>query len=147
MRTNKFRAWDKDRKYMDEIGDLYWFEENGVRDWDGSGHYADWVIMQSIGKTDIKGKDIYEGDIVRQFADCDKLGNDLYFRYLIRWNEDNMCFEGVNITNKGIDESDTYWGSDLTDLEVIGNMFENPELLNTTEVIGYADKSGLMSAT
>lgn len=31
--------------------------------------------------------------------------------------------------------------------EVIGNIFDNPELMNTTETIGYADNGGLMSAT
>ena len=104
--------------------------------------------MQFIGQSDNYNKDIYEGDIVRQYADSDEYGTDLYFRYLIRWNNNDMCFEGVSITNKGIDNNDTYCGSDLCDLEIIGNMYENPELLNCSiETIGYADESGLMSAT
>lgn len=35
----------------------------------------------------------------------------------------------------------------MHDVEVIGNTFDNPELMNTTETIGYADNGGLMSAT
>lgn len=31
--------------------------------------------------------------------------------------------------------------------KVIGNIYENPELLNATETIGYADQSALVSAT
>lgn len=144
MREIKFRAWDKDDLSMHNVENLgimgntsiYGRKSNGSieRRWV---HSDKLDIMQYIGKPDKNGKDIYEKDIVRQFADCDERGNDLYFMYLVHWNNEEMRFEGIEITNKGIvDYSETYCGSDLEDLEVIGNMYENPELIRGVKMNG-----------
>lgn len=150
----KFRAWNKEERCMIyNVQDTYDYRcgNNGALAESFKEVLEDtdrYDVMQFIGQPDNYNKDIYEGDIVRQYADSDEYGTDLYFRYLIRWNNNDMCFEGVSITNKGIDNNDTYCGSDLCDLEIIGNMYENPELLNCSiETIGYADESGLQSAT
>jgi len=68
----KFRAWDKNHKLMDYIDDLYWFEENGVHDFDGSGLHMDYDIMVYSGMNDSKrtdefpsGQEVYENDIIK----------------------------------------------------------------------------------
>ena len=74
------------------------------------------TICQYTGKTDKCKKMIYEHDIVKQFADCDELGNDLYFFYEILWNEQYARFEGHEIYN-----SDTVLFDELDEIEVVGS--------------------------
>ena len=61
----KFRAWDKRHKEMTYITDLYWFEEEGVHDGSGDGHYTNYELMLFSGVSDINDTDIYEGDILK----------------------------------------------------------------------------------
>lgn len=67
------------------------------------------VIMQFTGLLDIKGVEIYEGDIVTR---------DGKWKKQVKWNPKRAAF---NIFE---DTSPT--------LEIIGNIYENPELLNNT---------------
>ena len=71
------------------------------------------ILMQCIGLKDKKGKIIYEGDILK-----DKYGA----LHPISWNF------------KGFYEADTFaiagfYNTIQEDMEVIGNIYENPELL------------------
>jgi len=94
-------------------------EENGVRDFEGNGHYSNYIFMWSIGMKDIHEKDIYEGDIdsyrsVVTYVDGSdnaNLGMDIGW-YLQRDN-----FESWRMIEVG------------EEIEVLGNIFENPELL------------------
>lgn len=53
MRRLKCRAWDRDIKEMVYYQDLKIL----INNWD--------IIMWAIGKKDIRGKDIFEGDIIK----------------------------------------------------------------------------------
>lgn len=123
MRTIKFRAWDKNSSSMIYSGDC---EENGDLFWSGSYKLPK---MQFTGLLDKNGKEIYEGDIVRVLAidleDTDpKTGK---FGRII-------CDEIAEIKWKNIG-----WGfwikysmwlyDGYRNLEVLGNIMENPELL------------------
>ena len=68
------------------------------------------------GKNDNNSNKIWEHDIVKQYADTDELGNDLYFFYEILWNEESACFEGYEIYS-----AETVSFDDLSDVEVVGN--------------------------
>ena len=83
------------------------------------------TISQCTGLKDKNGNLIWENDVVKQFADCNELGNSLYFFYQIRWNNEYSAFEGYEIYTK-----ETVLFPDLEDIEVIGNIFDNPELMN-----------------
>lgn len=66
------------------------------------------IINQFTGLKDKRGKEIYEGDILRGGA---------YLSYEVKWDyEEN----GWNINPYGINSGE---------FEVIGNIYENPELL------------------
>jgi hypothetical protein len=119
MRELLFRAFDKDRGNMEYIDDLYWFEEEGVRDSSGDGHFANYVLMQYTGLKDRNGKEIYEGDI-------------LPYRNVVSW------VDGSDPANLGMEvgfyaQRDNFESWRLLEvgeeLEVLGNIYENPELL------------------
>lgn len=120
MRTIKFRAWctnldnisfsngDHMEYDITLVEGKYASVESG---WDIHGTY-DFPIMQYTGLKDKKGKEIYEGDIVNEGID-------------------DMNYEVV-FTQGGfwLDERDNETGwPDSGDIEIIGNIYENPELL------------------
>ena len=113
----KFRAWDK-------INDKWLSNKNCIEI--GTGYLTDfydveqafkrrYVLMQCTGLKDKNGKLIYEGDIVE-----DALMN----RFTINFDEKYLSFLLTNIKTK---ESMVFYPN--IKLEVIGNIYENPELL------------------
>lgn len=121
----KFRAWDKISKkmfpvMMIDFGQSYVMIEeiNGLwceRDFD------EIEIMQSTGLFDKNGKEIYEDDIVRiTLTDG--------FRYVVGEDGAVKYKLGAFYILNGLDE---YLISDfhIDDIEVVGNIYENPELL------------------
>lgn len=109
MRTIKFRAWDKkSEKMIDYLS----FGNKGQTLLNlGLYEERDLVPMQFTGLLDKNGKEIYEGDVVkRNFQDYLRGRN-----RLVEWTNSG----GRNGWNIG---QGKYW-------EVIGNIYENPELL------------------
>jgi len=111
VREIKFRAWDKEDKKMlnDYATYLMLCREGGF---DESKRNYD--LMQYTGLKDKDGKEIYEGDVVRT--------NEAGWIAKVKW------FEGkfVCVDNKGGFSGDLT--SCLLEGEVIGNIYENPEL-------------------
>lgn len=113
MRELKFRAWDGDR--MQEvlslgINECYISTNKYCGDIDG------YVIMQYTGLKDTHGKEIYDGDFLR-FKHLENYAHDIQF----------------------VSMSDCCWGTEEYAFfemmersyifEVVGNIYENPELL------------------
>jgi len=117
QREVKFRAWDKNEKEMyDDI--LY---ERGIE-----GGVRPWIIMQYTGLKDKNGKEIYEGDIIKHFGRTgDFTGKD----FILKVFYDNahggfVPFGFHSYAVKCIDYKEWKY-----DCEVIGNIYENPELI------------------
>lgn len=90
-------------EYMDEVGDhLIAYNEQAI-------------LMQCTGLRDKNGKLIYEGDLMR-WRDFEDETNKIYF------DSEQAAFAMTGGINYGEIPSPDY-------LEVIGNIYENPELL------------------
>ncbi len=115
MRQIKFRAWDNKNKVMLKMEEIL--------DWDRLLNYPnefpDIIIMQFTGLKDKNGKEIYEGDII-----IDSL-NPKY----------ELVIESKKVENSDGWETNLSMGFDFEQLnrndkmEVIGNIYENPELI------------------
>ena len=79
----------------------------------------DWKVMQFTGLKDKNGKEIYECDVVIPFSLENKM------------NKSVVVYEFNQFRIKG---TSLYWNFDLEQIEVIGNIFENPELVVSNAV-------------
>lgn len=134
MREIKFRAWNKDEKIM-----CYENEDQsaGYLDgWIASGIQvinqtlnSDFIkqrydFMQYTGLKDKNGKEIYEGDILE----------DEEVRIKVLYELDGfygqiMKLKKVCGTEVGLKYHLSFFQDDGNDVEVIGNIYDNPELL------------------
>lgn len=129
MRKIKFRIWDMDRKVM--MGSQYVifydgdFYEN-FRDFEDGILIENIAVMQYIGLKDKNGVEIYEGDVVHLTSD-----EGVNYNALIVFKDGGFCA----IDGTESDYSIRRYGLSRFDfnLEVIGNIYENPELLEEEE--------------
>lgn len=126
MREIKFRAWHKKGNVMSDVGSMigldvedikHRFKYVAARHPVGEDSYTwQWnniVLMQYTGLKDKNGREIYEGDIVK-----DHDGKHIYKVVYNMWG-----FELQTPQGHRVGQLPTAW------LEIIGNIYENPELL------------------
>lgn len=123
----KFRAWDKRSKEMwkvstlhieDEYVDLFKknIYENPLNDpW---AKFGDAILMQSTGLKDEKRKMIFEGDILFDKHHNPQIGVVVFYEGAFQLLANNMYYPLIQFDG---------------DVEIIGNIHENPELLEETE--------------
>lgn len=131
MKIIKFRCWDnKDKKmlYFDnynELADIFNHLEAGFPG----------ILMQFTGLKDKNGKEIYEGDIIQ--CKCEIVyimtnkptGKMSIENYEVKWEESRGRWGRIN-EKKEFESLDGLEKESLTRwYEVIGNIYENPELL------------------
>jgi hypothetical protein len=125
MRDIKYRAWDIQDKQMLHDINLFTAKANEkAQAWENTLHWTISVdhkrfkIMQYTGLKDKNGVEIYEGDIFR--------GAGAY----VVWNDKLACwaftFQNDENPSTPLFMSDH---TQLKDVEVIGNIYANPELL------------------
>lgn len=127
----KFRAWIKEEKEMWPVHAIVydnktvWVEEPDDEDPSGLLEFDDVILMQSTGLKDKNGKEIFEGDVVQyqntKVPSADSKGVIRYF--------DNWAMFGIDIEHN---EPRALFFNGLADhisLDVVGNTYENPELL------------------
>lgn len=138
----KFRAWYKNEKLMLPIAEITFH-----KDWDilafpltreAISSYLVWgnvVLMQSTWLFDKNGKEICEGDIVKR----DDKSYGRYWRFAVVELDPDIQFNCSSINEvdwikNSSDYTFRYWQFTYKDTEnyltIIGNIYENPELMN-----------------
>ena len=122
MREIKFRVWDKEFEetltqdegtfqYRDRYD--YW-----VTDFeDAMGNPERFTIMQYTGLKDENGVEIFEGDIVNHYW-SDQIGESHCGKVVMR-----------NPFDYSVEDAEYFIFAD--ELEILGNIYENPELLES----------------
>lgn len=124
-REIKFRAWSKTRNKMlepSEVTPVFW-PSLRFCEYDETSNQVDLPLMQYTGLKDKNGVEICEGDILtdgKEFAACLWLqGNAEFILNCLDYIDDDYTDLG-----SGVDQSNGWCG-----LEVAGNIYETPELL------------------
>jgi len=130
MREIKFRAWDKSEKKMKEVSCIDLVEDGVVGVeliGDTCFEHVMWnyvELMQFTGLHDRNGTEIYEGDII-QMGGC---------RGFVTFKGGILCVERRIHYNEGKYVPYLDWPAEAFEgCEIIGNIFENPELLEAEE--------------
>lgn len=128
----RFRAWDKSfQKYCENVivstinGEItvYGRLVNGNTALIPSTHV---VLEQCTGLKDKNGELIYEGDIVKMEADCMcAYIEQVRLPCIVKWGDFGFYFHYPQIEG----EKETAAWNECAEYEVIGNIHENPELL------------------
>ena len=143
-RLIKFRVWDvQQNKFLPSYADkgiMFYHEqdkdwhEKQVRDivpvsWflqDHNNNLKNYIVAEYTGLKDSKDVPIYEGDIVKFSRLFEKERQIKELKSFVRFDEGKFGFDLIGFNGMFYDLS--YECS----IEVIGNIFENPELLKTT---------------
>lgn len=147
MREIKFRAWNGGMMRYLHDGDINLTQRgviapNEMNEWWKA---REWPLMQYTGLKDKNGKEIYEGDFViylnlNIFTSDHVLNRELCMEYartgFVKYMQDTCQFMLAQR-----DQSDSYnFSNDLKliygddeEMQVIGNIYENPELIKKEE--------------
>lgn len=124
----KYRMWNEIISRLHSVDGLYFDREVAqYKDEVGVSRFIKFkntILMQSTGLYDENGKEIFEGDIV-QFEDY-YIESDLPYinRGIVEWSQGQFT-----ITNRASVEMEDLLDGEFLDLTIIGNIYENPELL------------------
>ena len=140
MREIKFRVWDKNENNMLEMGEMiariqffdtpYISAHQTLNEGVGGIDYGNIELMQFTGLKDKNGKEIYEGDIVN-FGNSNGFSwGTEYYELEIIWEDAGFRYKNIK-TGKIFDKKITQKIiNNCNKFEIIGNKFENPELLD-----------------
>lgn len=135
QRDIKFRAWNRIESRMETVNFIKWNKAQyaqistrfydkqkgkNIDDWHVYGHEDggdNVILMQYTGLKDKNGKEIYEGDIVVGYFNCKKIIGWIFYGSDATFFIQREGLYGIGLNN--VED----WA------EIIGNIYENPELL------------------
>jgi len=120
-REIKFREWDEREGHMQyDIaighGRVISGVQEGYCDGFGNADIDGCKVMQYTGLKDKNGKEIYEGDIMEAEWPGSSVGK---YRNKVVWNTGGFYFANAELA---------WWAN----MKVIGNIYENPEIISET---------------
>lgn len=126
----KFRAWHKTWEEMGKVKRIRFDDEGNVttvlfrgRDLGTNTHADEIELMQSTGLCDKEGTEVFEGDILHHQIQTE-------YTFIVKYDKDKGCWYGDGLSR-------TYRIKITKDFlpyyKVIGNIYENPELLEVEE--------------
>ena len=122
----KYRAWDKETKTMNGMAEIY---RNRNQEIELRPRDENIILMQSTGLKDKNGKEIFEGEIIRYNIDVvDIKRHQTLGFYTVLDGREGFFGDGMSIDDF---EEDAKEFSKTA--EIIGNIYENPELLEVEE--------------
>lgn len=136
-RKIKFRVWDKEQRRMFSHKLINQYDKDGYVLWGDifSGKDKTVELMQSTGLRDSTGVRIYEGDIVTVNGNTNSAR--LNKNYIITFMDGAFCVTARHMGdsfNNSITIRDLMFQAENANhkliLIVVGNIYENPELLN-----------------
>ena len=123
----EFRAWTEEGKAM--YYGVYPFKDGTLLlSYDGIAFdevpASDFILMRSTGLKDKHGSEIFEGDIVKYKAGCNTVTEEVVY-------DKNFAGFGVKDADANIifTFGELAEDIDLSSIEVVGNKYQNPELL------------------
>lgn len=118
-RPIKFRAWDEDTKTMFEPPEITHWRLDEAFGMTTNRKTKGWIFLQFTGLLDKNGKEIYEGDVLQDV-------NVPTWKYQVLWGKYGWIMQmstGRQTHMMRYHEDQKY------EYEIIGNIYENPELL------------------
>lgn len=138
----KFRAWDVlAEKMIDEILMISFVRKeiigkfrNGSTSvplkFEDKRNGEDVILMQSTGLRDKNGKEIFEGDIITDGHTLGILRNHQTLGFYMVDEKGKENFLSDTVDTEGFEEAKEFMKNSI---EIIGNIYENPELLEDKE--------------
>lgn len=126
----KFRAWDSVKKEMftdtfaiTESGQVVVVEQEFVTSTPDYIFVDHLIIMQSTGLVDKEGTEVFEGDILHHQIQTE-------YTFIVKYDKDNARWYGDGLSRTyRIDLMKHF----MQYYKIIGNIYENPELLEVQE--------------
>lgn len=127
-REIEFRVWHRQQEYMYDnvaVSDEHTVGYEAQKNNFNAETSKDIVVLQYTCRFDKNGKKIFEGDILKVNRVADPV--------IVKWDDDVPGFILENPEAAKASEKQVDWPSGEKSIEVLGNVFEHPEIFEEDE--------------